>query len=349
MKILSEILMFFERSRDAKKENTHIKQGNILIKAGLTLFTAGIILNITFSIQSNIQFSFIINSSIGWFVSILGAILILVGIIIIILGLSNEKKEWRLKKFYYLKGIDNQMPDPPIHALPKMAIWYHESPILLSIGNQSLNNTFDDLKFSMKMIEDKVEQYQSKGVFFAGIARIPCLFFIGYSFRNAHSKISLLEHEHQSDKWVMLEQVDAFDINLKIDSNIKNETKEITDIAITIEFTSEILKQELPLHLQSNLIRIKSTRNYSHNLITSQRTLHRIIEDIINELIKLNKKCNRLHLFISAQISVIFELGRRYQDGMIGNITIYNYDAIKKGYPWAISLTDNKIKLERFE
>ena len=44
----------------------------------------------------------------------------------------------------------------------------------------------------------------------------------------------------------------------------------------------------------------------------------------------LNKKVDAIHLFISAQSTLVFSLGRRYQDGMMGTILIYNYNAEKK-------------------
>jgi hypothetical protein len=342
------ILSFIERSREAKMENPHVKYGRWLTKAGIAIFTGGFIFSLSLNIPQ-IQFSLKLDTGIGWIITIFGVMLTIMGIVCTSLGLSSVKNTWQEKKFYYLKGLDNQSKDPPFQALPKMATWYRPSPIILTIENSDLNTMFDLLQFSKKIIEDKIEQYRSKEVFFAGLARVPCLFFIGYSFRNAHSTITLIDHDHQGDEWFKLEQIDEPDIDLIVEYHIENETLKYNDIAITIEFTSGILKDELPLFLQDSLVRIRSKSKFTHNLIKSQMTIQRIVEEIINELIKFNKKCNRLHLFISAQSTVVFELGRRYQDGMIGDITIYNYDPIRKGYPWAISLINKEIKLEKFE
>ncbi len=125
--------------------------------------------------------------------------------------------------------------------------------------------------------------------------------------------------------------------------------KRVSDLAVTIEFTSEIIMNELPLCLQKSLTRIQPTVPQIHNLIKSETALKRIVEKIVNQLVQLSKRCDRLHLFISAQSSVVFELGRRYQDGMIGNITIYQYVPTRKGYPWAISLIEGQLTLEEIE
>jgi phage anti-repressor protein len=342
------ILTFRERSREAKMENPHVKYGRWLTNAGVGIFTGGFIFSLSLNIPQ-IQFIFKLDTGIGWIITIFGITLTIIGIVYTSIGLSSVKNTWQEKKFYYLKGLDNQSKDPPFQALPKMTIWYRPSPILLTIENRDLNIMFDLLQFSMKNIEKKIEQYLSKDIFFAGMAHVPCLFFIGYSFRNAHSMVTLIDHDHQSDKWIKLEQIDEPDIDLIVEYHIENEAVKYNNIAITIEFTSEILKDELPSFLQDSFVRIKSKSKFTHNLIKSQTTLQRIIEEIINELIRLNKRCDRLHLFISAQSTVVFELGRRYQDGMIGDITIYNYNSIRKGYSWAISLINKEIKLERFE
>jgi hypothetical protein len=340
-------LTFLEKSQEAKMENPHSKYGLILFRAGIILLSSGIVVTITLNIPS-IQFSFNLDTGIGWFIIIFGVLVTGVGVALMIKGLSRVEKDLRVKKFYYLIGLKNQTSEPPVYALPKMAYWYHETPICLNIKeDQSLGIMFEDLKHSQRIIEDKVEQYQAKDVFFAGLARIPCLFFIGYSFRNAHSSITLLDYDQQK-KWFTLSSVEDPDIDINIEYSGVNEDLQLSDIAVTIEFTLEILPQELPECLQNSLVRIKTKKKHTHNLIKSQTALERVVEEIINVLIRLNKKTSRLHLFIATQSTAAFTLGRRYLDGQIGNITVYNYNPIKKSYDWAISLTNNELKLEIF-
>lgn len=348
MKIIRMIFLFAEQSREAKKENPHIKYGQILVKFGIALLSGGFVLIININIPQ-IQLSLNVDARIALFIIIIGAILILTGIVLIISGLSSVKNEWLIKRFYYLKGLENQTSDPPFDALPKMAFWYHKTPILLTIKNQKLDIIFEDLLHAKRNIEEKVEQYHSKEIFFAGLARVPCLFFIGHSFRNAHSRITLIDHNHQTDKWFKLSQIDDPSLNISVDYSTSIGVTPLSDIAVTIEFTSEIMRMELPELLQNNIVRIKPSVKHSHNLIESDTALQRIVEDIINEIIKLNKICNRVHLFIAAQSTVVFSLGRRYLDGQIGNITIYNYDPIIKSYNWAISLTNNILGMEKIE
>jgi uncharacterized protein with PQ loop repeat len=246
--------------------------------------------------------------------------------------------------------MSNQSEDPPFPYLPKMATWYSPILVKLKIDPDIPDAIYSDLDFSIKIINEKINQYKENEVFFAGMARIPCLFFVGYAFRNAHSSvITLIEHIHQTDKWLKLKETDNIEIEMMIESNIINKDLFISDISILIEFTCEIPKNDLPPYLQDNIVRIKLTKNYEHNQIESRRTIERIVENIINQLIIHNKKCRTLHLFISAQSTIVFSLGRRYQDGMIGNIIVYQYNPIQNRYSWAISLKNNILKLEKFD
>jgi hypothetical protein len=278
-----------------------------------------------------------------------GVFVVMIGLYLILKGLSNTKRLWNSKVFYYLKGLDNQSDDLPFYALSNMAKWYSPNPVKLTIHSDILESMYADLQFSQKAIMEKVSQYNSQEVFFAGIARVPCLFFIGYAFRNAHSTITLLDHDHKSDKWFSLKHTDDAHIDTIIESPILNHNGRVPNISVIIEFTCEIPIHDLPIGLQDQTVKIKLSNGYTHNQTTSKETVERIVNAIVQQLIILNKKCDRLHLFIAAQSTIAFSLGRRYQDGMIGNITVYNYDAVKKTYSWAISLINNKMELEKFE
>jgi hypothetical protein len=348
-KLISMILTYKEQAREAKIENPHVKNGIIIFKSGMGVFAGGLVIALSIKIPQ-IKINFNLDTSIGVLITIFGMLVAIIGLVLVCYGLSSVKNTWNGKYFYYLRGLDNQQIDPPFQALPKMASWYRPIPITLSIKNENLETMFNDLQYSMKIIKEKTEQYNSRDIFFSGLAKVPCLFFIGYSFRTGHSNsISLIEHCHKDDSWFRFNQTDEPDIDIIIQPNIFNTNEKFSDIAITIEFTSDIMKQELPIFLQNNIVKIKTTVGYIHNLIRSKMAIERITEKIINQMILLNKKCDRLHIFISAQSSVVFELGRRYQDGMIGNIIVYNYDPIKKGYSWAISLENKEIKLKIFE
>jgi hypothetical protein len=221
-KIFSMIFSHKELILESKKENPHIKYGNILLKSGSVFLLGGFLLSLSLTISES-KLNILIDTRISVIVLIIGIIQIVTGIYLVLSGLSNTKKTWSNKVFYYLRGMSNQSEDPPFSALPKMATWY--SPILtkLKIDPDLPDRIYSDLQFSVKTISEKINQYKENEVFFAGMARTPCLFFLGYAFRNAHSSaITLIEHIHQSDKWMKLRETDNIELDTIIESNIKD-------------------------------------------------------------------------------------------------------------------------------
>jgi hypothetical protein len=347
-KLITAFFSHRELILESRKENPHVKSGFRLLKISSLFMVGGILFILKFEC-GGFKFDLQIDSRIGILVLGVGVTVALTGLFLIHKGLSDTKKNWNNRIFYYLKGMDNQTNGLPSDALPKMAKWYPPNPVILNINNDNLDTMYNELLFNHKTITKKVNQYNSQMIFFAGMARVPCLFFIGYAFRNAHSTITLLDHDHQADKWFSLKHTDDTDINTIIESPIFNQNNRVPNISVIIEFTCEIPTCDLPVDLQEHVLRIKITTGYTHNQTTSEKTVGRIVQDIINQLVIINKKCDRLHLFISAQSTITFSIGRRYQDGMMGNITVYNYNGIKKAYTWAISLTDNIMKLEKLD
>jgi hypothetical protein len=347
--IFSLIFSHKELVLESKKENPHIKHGNILLKSGGVCLLGGFLLSLSLTF-SEFKLSIFIDTRISVIVLIVGIIQIVIGLYLVLSGLSNTKKTWSNKIFYYLRGMSNQSDDPPFSALPKMATWYSPVLVKIKIDPNLPDSIYTDLQFAIKIITEKINQYKENEVFFAGMARVPCLFFLGYAFRNAHgSVITLIEHIHQSDKWMKLRETDNIELDTMIEINIKDKNLFVSDISILVEFICEIPRNDLPLHLQDNIVRIRLTKDYEHNQIESRKTIERIVENIVNQLVIHNKKCRKLHLFISAQSTIVFSLGRRYQDGMIGNIIVYQYNPFQNRYSWAISLINNSLKLEKFD
>lgn len=353
IKILDHIVMLFFKWIELRRINPYVKVGLYIFASGFTLL-GGFAVKIKFfnknangsyqDITVEATDSGVSNDIINYIILTISIILMVIGIILCILGLNNVNSQWKNKVFYYVTGLENQSIKHPIYALPKMSKYF--TPILskLDIDNNSVQEMYDSTLFNSKIISKKINQNESDEIYFAGLARVPVLFFLGYSFRNAHSSITLLEHNHQSTKWSLLEGADDCNKNIIVtgmDSLMPNNE----EVSVLIEFTCRINDIELPIKLNENIIRIQLNKSTTHNQICSSTTLDRIVDSIIKVLIGINKKTKNINLFIAAQSSFVFSLGRRYQDGMIGNIQIHNYDSIKKTYPWSYKLDNKNIKL----
>jgi len=350
MRIISNLFILFSKYLEVKRINPWLKVGHWFLVSGIPLLGTGIMVRLilnTTSIDGNvIALGVEITENGGYVATIIGAILTILGVLLCLKGLVNTHNDSKKKTFYYLKGLSNQSENPPFNALPKLAKWYPLNKVKLSLNTEEPVGMIEKLVFHLEMISDKVEQIESDEIYFAGLARVPYLFFVGYGFKNAHSSsITLLDHNHKMGKWFTLKDTDEIDIDLDIKN--ENEIKPTANgnIGVAIEFTCKIPENEFPETLRGHIVRVCLNKIVSHNQITSQITLERIVDDTVQLLIRLNKKVDAIHLFISAQSTLVFSLGRRYQDGMMGTILIYNYNAEKKKYPWAFKIENKEIKL----
>lgn len=348
-RIINNLFILFSKCIELLRINLMLKVGSGFIATGTILLGGGFIaklwLNKTIvggnSYTIKVQFS---NGS-SIFVEFLGGLLIITGIILCVKGLTSIRQSWRKKTFYFLKGLSNQSENLPLEALPKVARWYPPNPVKLSLNTEKPAEMEKELSHHLKIISEKVEQTESDEIYFAGLAKVPYLYMIGYGFRNAHSSITLLDHNHQAAKWFTLKDTDIIDLDLDIINEESIQPNNNGDIGVAIEFTCEIAENELPELLKEHSIKVRLNKIVSHNQIKSKVTLARIVDEIIKLLIRLNKRATTIHLFISAQSTLVFSLGRRYQDGMMGKIQIYNYNAGDKKYPWAFKIENNEIEL----
>ena len=218
-RIINLVSILFSKWIELRMINPHIKVGFFLIKTGASFLAGGLLVKIYFIDIANTVKRFIgieLSNSSSLMISILGIVLIAIGLFLCFKGLTFIRQSWSKKTFYYLKGLSNQTENPPSAALPKVAKWYPPNPVKLQLNTENSREMKKELTYHLKIISEKVEQTESDEIYFAGLARVPYLYFIGYGFRNAHSTITLLEHNHKTTKWFTLKDTDDIDLDLNI-------------------------------------------------------------------------------------------------------------------------------------
>ncbi|KAA3597438.1 MAG: SAVED domain-containing protein [Calditrichaeota bacterium] len=346
--LLNFLVSLFDRWLECNRINPMFKVGFRLIAIGISLICGSGITKFYFNdfIVNKISRTVFIelSSEPSQLLLFLGLGFIFIGLGFCLWGIKSINQNMNKKCFYYLIGLPNQSNNFPLEALPKIARWFPPKKVPLSINTENIVEMKKKLLFHLEIISNRIEQPEKDEIYFGGLARVPYLFFIGYGFRNAHSSITLLDHSHKTTKWFTLEDIDTIGLDLKpIDRSVKPNMN--GDIGVAIEFTCKIPKNDFPESLKEHVIRIKLNNDVTHNQIKSRIALERIVDSISQLLIRLNKNSKTIHLFISAQSTFTFSLGRRYQDGMMGEIQVYNYDAKKKKYVWAFKLDGDEIKL----
>jgi hypothetical protein len=198
--------------------------------------------------------------------------------------------------------------------------------------------------FNAETIKQRVYHSASKTAYLAALGSVPFLYLTGTMFRNGHLNLKVLDHDRNEDQWHQLDVAGSpkelsflYDGKTDRDSILEAMGKShFEDIGIAISFTNRILPSELPTTLCKQTVLIGLNSKFEFDALPCESVQNEIVEEIAHFLTSITKYTSTIHLFICAQASVVIKLGRLYQDGMMGNIMIHNYDSSSKSYNWAI-------------
>ncbi len=291
----------------------------------------------------NIPIEFDINSGTGFVISIC---LLVVGIIVMLIGASLHTKMLR-SALIYLQGLPKMSPVAPLDSIRKPYSLYNPHPTILKISDDSPKKAIENINEDCRVL---ISQVLTNGdyskVFFAGLARVPCLFAIATFFRAASANIEVLDSFRSSNGWKHLKELETTDAPIiELTGDLDSSVSPTGELGICIEITSKIEENELPEYIQQHSVCFKLTPKTTPEAFTVESHIEYFCLKVKQFLDSATKKATTIHLFISAQSSVVFTLGRMYQEGMHGTLVIHNYDPITKSYPWAFQIKKGSITL----
>ncbi len=357
LKILNQIIRVWERI----KGDIPTRIALSLIGFGVTLLSGGRIGYLTSLSYSNTEGATItLNLNIGDIyiaVASLGGLLIFVGLIMSIRRFRILEESGSLKDtaLIFFPGFQNMNNQIPIDELPK------------NIKSKTININFDKMDsynpktiiskyhFNADTIKQRIYHSGTKTVYLAALGSVPYLYLTGTMFRNGHLHLQILEHDRNEDMWHLLDIVGmpkslSYQYADKTDQNeiiqvMENSQSE--DIGVAISFTNIIRPSELPEIIRDRTISIGLNSKFEFDALPCKSEQDKIVNEIDHFLTSIFKCTSRVHLFICAQASFVINLGRLYQDGMMGSIIIHNYDPSSKSYNWAIRFDGSSLTLEK--
>lgn len=339
MNFFNSILIFILRIFQLKTVHPVTKVGRIIFSAG---GVGGIAISITTRIQG-VPIWIDVDSSPGIIIS-MG--LLVIGILIMLVGATLNIKMLK-SAVIYLKGLPSMSLSAPVDSIRKPYSLYNPHSTVLTILDETPETSLKSINNDFRVL---VSQVLSNGnyqkVFFAGLARIPCLFSVGTFFRGASANIEVLDLFRNSNGWKHLSELDTNDApNIILLGDIDSALSSNNELGICLEITSEILMSELPEYIKNHSVRFKMLPDTKPEVFTSEPQLGKFCLEVKQFLDKASKKADVIHMFISAQSSVVFTLGRMYQEGMHAILVVHNYDPITKSYPWAFQVNKGAITL----
>lgn len=172
---------------------------------------------------------------------------------------------------------------------------------------------------------------------YGGMAPVPMTFLAGMMIDN-EADVTVMDWDRDQRRWRELDGIDDGDRFTVVDLEaLPHGTLEVA-LAIAVSYPSDIdgIRASLP---DMPIIRAyMSTFSTSAHWSASKQSA--MVNDFTSILGRLMEKgVRRLHLFIAAPNSVVFNLGRHFDDRLHPDALVYQYErSASPPFPWAVQM-----------
>jgi len=335
--VIKDISNFGVRLLEFFTYNGMTKIASVMLGAGVFLIIGG----------TSFVFTFVNDDSFFVFdgTQDSGIIALLVGLILTLIAVSMLLQQYKLlssKKvvLYYGNTLKFGGKEEPRYAVLKQD--------KLTLDIQSLNTNIDsydkkqvlkDYDYNHMTFENRTFHNGLPKVYVASLGSFPYLYLMGTLIRNGYIESIVLDYDRDKGKWYRLDYFGEIANNILADSSSMSIEEKLTelcssdskDIGIALGYTFEIDKNSMPDKLRENTLYLKSSLGYGRDKLNRMQTQISLLDEIMLYIDRLKNANKDMHLFVSAQASFCVNLGKRYQDNIMGKIYLHNFVQTNEG------------------
>ena len=172
---------------------------------------------------------------------------------------------------------------------------------------------------------------------YGGMAPVPFTFLVGMMIGN-EADLTVMDWDRFEGRW---REIDGPDDGQRLSVTGLDELPEGTTevaVAVAVSYPSDIAAIRNTLSDMSLVCAaLASPSTSAHWSAEKQAELARDFTNLLGEL--LEKGIKQVHLFIAAPNSVVFALGRHYDDRLHPDAAVYQYErSATPPFPWAVEL-----------
>lgn len=279
---------------------------------------------------------------------------VLTGLVLVAVGGSlgvadhvSDRRQLRRKRVVVLehRGLHQTVDTPLAAAVPKhlkgqidaLPIDHRQSTATSQISSpEDALSQIAALRQQLRQKRDAAGPGNVK-VVYGGMAPVPLTFLTGMMIDN-EADLTLMDWDRFESRWRELDGADDGDrfVLSGLDELPKNTTE--VALAIAVSYPSDVdairaTLSDVPL-IRAALPTLSTTTHWSSK---KQAAMAKDFTDLLGNL--LSKGIKRVHLFIAAPNSVVFSLGRHFDDRLHPDAAIYQYERTKTPpFPWAVEL-----------
>lgn len=246
-------------------------------------------------------------------------------------------------------GFENTDP----HAAEKILSTREKSKILhvdfKAFDSRVKNNILSNSGYIRQTIQDRIHHNGATTAYVAALGSVPYLYMVGSFMTDGHLALKLFDFDRSKKSFHSL---DAPPTNAKIvklyNDQVIYDSKCVPSnngkaIGLAISFTMEVLERDLPTDFIGHTLHAQLNTGFRFDNLPEEDEQEKIVRDLSYIISELKKQADEVHLFVSAQASVVVRLGTLYQEGLHGAISIWQWNSINNKYDWCLKVTGKDI------
>lgn len=288
-----------------------------------------------------------VTSTVLYAVGILGLALILFGLVWESIRFAREERGLAKKRVIVLevRGLRDTSGTPLSEAIPPSIEGRRES-LLVNLRQRSQDGVITDPTAAVSELASlpkELERRFSEGdrrdtaLVYGGLAPVPLTFLTGVLVDDEAPVVAMDWDRHQQ-RWRSLDGEDderRFEI-----VGLQQMPIDATSAVLAVSFSYEVdrsgIASKFP-NLPFVEMRLPGGTPDAHWSVEKQRALG---QQFLNTVIALaNRGVTQIHLFLAAQNSVVFQLGRLYDKRNLPAVVVYQYQPEHSPpFPWGIAM-----------
>lgn len=257
-----------------------------------------------------------------------------------------NKRDIALIRAYGFENTDPQAAEKILSSREKVKVLHVD---FKAFDSRDKNNNLVNSSFIRQTIKDRIHHTGATTAYVAALGSVPYLYMIGSFMADGHLALKLFDFDRNKKTFHPL---DAPPTNAKIvkfyKGQVIHDSKCVPShngkvIGLAISFTMEILEKDLPTEFIGHTLHAQLNTGFRYDNLPEEEEQEKIVSDLSYIISELKKQADEVHLFVSAQASVVVRLGTLYQEGLHGVISIWHWNSIANQYEWSLRFTGKDI------
>ncbi|HHQ6576689.1 TPA: SAVED domain-containing protein [Serratia fonticola] len=328
-----------------------------LFSGGLTALAGGWGMNLAFSEQvlkkyinifDGVSISYQKCSEvvlfIGGFAAIFGLLVLMYCVFLAVRDV--QKRDIALIRAYGFENIDPHAAEKMLSAREKIKIL----PVdFKEFDSRDKSKVIEEAAFIRRVINDRIQHSDAIVAYVAALGSVPYLYMIGSFMRDGHLPLKLSDFDRNKNCFHSLDApptgarlLKKFRGQIIENSSVVSSNSE-HQVGLAISFTMDILESDLPVAFSSHTLYTQLDTGFRFDNLPAEDEQESITKEISYIISELKKNSKEVHLFISTQASFVVRLGSLYQEGLHGEIYIWNWNSTKNQYEWNLKITGKEV------